>query len=90
MKGFPAWFEQDPQCAIHIPAQDQLSKWIKPAPTVSMAPTRRYDVVVSNVMVRSLPSTAASAVGVVKMGEVLEGQVREGWLLLLGELGWWD
>lgn len=60
---------------------------MKPAPTVSMAPTRRYDVVVSNVMVRSLPSTAASAVGVVKMGEVLEGQVREGWLLRLGRLG---
>ena len=44
---------------------------------------RRYDVIVSNIMVRSLPSTAATPVGVAKKGEILEGEPREGWLLLL-------
>ena len=35
-------------------------------------------------MIRSLPSTVASPVGVVKKGDILEGQPRDGWLLLLG------
>eukprot|EP00913_Durusdinium_trenchii_P023163 g21743.t1 len=42
----------------------------------------RFDVVVPNVMIRSLPSTVASPVGVVKKGDILEGQPRDGWLLL--------
>ncbi|CAJ1437166.1 unnamed protein product [Effrenium voratum] len=33
-------------------------------------------------MVRSLPSTLAGAIGVVKKGDVLEGEPRHGWLLL--------
>ena len=57
---------------------DELAKWIRHRPMA----IRRYDVIVSNIMVRSLPSTAATPVGVAKKGEILEGEPREGWLLL--------
>mmetsp|Transcript_42728 Transcript_42728/g.99681 ORF Transcript_42728/g.99681 Transcript_42728/m.99681 type:complete len:1322 (+) Transcript_42728:19-3984(+) len=60
------------------PNLGDLSKWIRHA----TAPTSRFEVVVNMVMVRNLPSTQADAVGVVKKGEILEGQPREGWLLL--------
>ena len=58
--------------------EDDLAKWIHHPPMA----IRRYDVIVSNIMVRSLPSTAANPVGVAKKGEILEGEPREGWLLL--------
>eukprot|EP00434_Breviolum_minutum_P004191 symbB.v1.2.003693.t1/scaffold193.1/size400748/12 len=64
-----------PKAQVNV---DELAKWIRHRPMA----IRRYDVIVSNIMVRSLPSTAATPVGVAKKGEILEGEPREGWLLL--------
>ena len=57
---------------------EAFSKWIR-HPKVALS---RFEVVVNMVMVRNLPSTQADAFGVVKKGEFLEGQARDGWLLL--------
>ena len=60
------------------PNVEELRKWTRHPKTAAL----RFEVVPNMVMVRNLPSTQADAVGVVKKGEVLEGQPREGWLLI--------
>ncbi|CAE7555164.1 unnamed protein product [Symbiodinium microadriaticum] len=86
VQGAPAEPKVKVQNPVPVPKQKSrakpnlgdLSKWIRYA----KAPTSRFEVVVNMVMVRNLPSTQADAVGVVKKGEILDGQPREGWLLL--------
>ena len=81
-----------PQAQARVKAQDpvpkaktrakpnlgDLSKWIRHANVQAS----RFQVVANVVMVRNMPSTQADAVGVVKKGEILDGQPREGWLLV--------
>eukprot|EP00930_Biecheleria_cincta_P069464 TRINITY_DN57201_c0_g1_i1.p1 TRINITY_DN57201_c0_g1~~TRINITY_DN57201_c0_g1_i1.p1 ORF type:complete len:1374 (-),score=273.72 TRINITY_DN57201_c0_g1_i1:412-4533(-) len=64
--------------AEKAPDLGDLSKWLDhPGGDIGS-----FEVVAKTVMVRGMPAVKARAVGVVRQGEVLQGEEREGWLLL--------